>query len=292
MDQRFFDRVFLAGRGVQLAGALAGARFGMTRDEARAQAPALWRWAEERTGEFPGALAALQFDGVRLAAVAITFPDDGSALRILTAVWGEPTLADGADRQARAIWIDPASRTRAALRERVPSGSASAEVRLEPVLPLDRLFRALDRRRILGATPADLAAAHGADFAIDPPADPTPPDSSPPQPAQPDPEAAATSAATSALLRLAPTEFAGAPTECRIRFRRGRAASFTVTIDHAWKPDLGPIAFDRLRAQLGRVRGAHGDATGNRWTFAGGVTVAQSPETPRFTIDVSPRGAP
>jgi hypothetical protein len=135
MDRAFFDEVFLsAGPHPGLGHALAGLRFGRP----SADQPPLWR-----TGSlalFDRASARLTYDdGGGLAAVIVSFPDDGtSAIAILAAGWGPPLHADDTDGAAgtagpdrRAIWFDPQQGLRAALR-----GTADrAEVEIAPYAP-------------------------------------------------------------------------------------------------------------------------------------------------------------
>lgn len=271
MDQDFFDRVFLAGGEAHpaLAGALAGARFGMTRDQLSADAPALWRWADQDVSEFRPATARLDFEergGEGLTAIAIRFPDDGSARRILTAAWGAPVDAQGQDEEARYFWFDAQSGTRLLLRE--DAASATTEVTLQRVQPIASLYRrgrgfAFERRPILGATAEELAAAHGADFELD--------DASP----------------TAAHLMVDATDYALARTRCTISFHEGKAVALQVVVDHSGRADFGPLAFAALREQLGPVRRARSDGDNNRWTFDDGVAVQQLAESSQLVISAS-----
>jgi hypothetical protein len=270
MDQDFFDRVFLAGGPhPALAGALAGARFGMTRDQLGADAPALWRWAEQDVSEFGPAAVRLDFEergGEGLTAIAIRFPDDGSARRILTSAWGAPVDAQGQDDEARHFWFDSASGTRVLLRE--DAASATTEVTLQRVQPIASLYRrgrgfAFERRPILGATAEELAAEHAADFEVD--------HASP----------------AAAHLMVDATDYALARTRCTIAFHDGKAVALQVVVDHSGRADFGPLAFAALREQLGPVRRARSEGDDNRWTFDDGVTLQQLAESSQLVISAS-----
>jgi hypothetical protein len=270
MDIGFYERVFVAdGRGPGLHGALAGARFGMTRDQVRAEAPGLWRWAAQGLSEFRPAAAGLRFrerGGAGLSAVAIRFPDDRRAARVLTAAWGPPVEARGQDQRTRWFWFDERSGTRAVLTEGL--ASTSAEVVLEPALPVATIYRrghgfAFETRPILGATPAELVAAYGSDFELDP------------------------SSPRAARLEVAPTDYALDRTRCTIAFEDGKAVALQVVIDHSGRADFGPIALDQLRAELGPVRDAELDPDGNRWTFDDDIAVHQFPASPQIVVSAS-----
>lgn len=257
MEASFFERVFLAGdQGhPSLTGALAGAHFGMTRDELRARAGALWRWAEQDVSEFRPATARLDFEergGDGLTAIAIRFPDDGSARDILAAAWGEPVDVHGQDKELRHFWFDPQSRMRVMLR--TDAATATTEATMQRVQPIQSLYRrgrgfAFERRAILGATPAELAAAYGADFEID--------EASP----------------SAARLVVDASNYALARTRCTIAFQDGRAVALQIVIDHSGRADFGPHAFDALGAQLGPVRATESDGGDNTWHFDDGIAL-------------------
>jgi len=270
MEPGFFERVLVAdGRGPGLRGALAGARFGMTRDQLRAEAGGLWRWAALGVSEFAQAEARVEFrgrGGAGLSAVAIRFPDDGNAPRVLGSSWGPPVEALGQDEVTRYFWFDEDSGTRAVLTEQ--PASRSAEVVLEQVLRIGALHGpghgfAFETRPILGATAAELAAAYGADFALDP------------------------SSASLARLTVAPTDYSLDRTRCGIAFAGGKAVAVHVVIDHAARADFGPIALDQLRAQLGPVRGAEIGEESSRWTFDDGIAVQQAPASPQIIVSAA-----
>lgn len=272
MEQRFFERVFVgdpaAGRGPALAGVLAGARFGMTRDQLRAEAAALAAWYEEGSAEFPEATVALEFEaagGTGLSAIALRFPDDGSARRILAASWGPPVAAFGHDGETRHAWF--AATTRVLLHEEAGDAGAT-EVVYERVLPVASLApgpRGFAGTAIVGAARAELARTYGRDFARDP----TDPDR--------------------ARLRLDPTDYARQPTRALIRFRGERAASFELVVDHEWRVDFGPIALDALAARLGAARAVTSEPTGTRLTYDGDVSILQPAGRSALLMSVGPR---
>jgi hypothetical protein len=267
MEQGFFDRIFLVGG--ELDGALGGAEFGMTRDQVRLHADGLWRWAEQGVTEFGPAVVRLHFEergGEGLSGVAIRFPDDGGAGRILARAWGPPIEALGQDEAIRAYWFDQASDTRVALREQVEAGIS--EVAVERVQALGSLYRrgrgfAFETRPILGASPAELAAAFGADFEFDP------------------------SSPGSARLMLPPTDYALARTQCTIGFSDGKAVALQVAVEHAAMADFGPIAVEVLREQLGPVRDTTSNEHASRWSFDDGITVQQLARSSQIVISVS-----
>jgi hypothetical protein len=270
MEQSFFDRVLLAeAGGKRFGGALGGADFGMTRDQVRVHAGGLWRWAEQGVTEFGPAVARLHFEergGEGLSGVAIRFPDDGAARAILAGAWDQPVEALGQDEATRAYWFDQASGTRVALRPNVEVGIT--EITVERVQPVASLYRrgrgfAFETRPILGASPAELAAAYGADFESDP------------------------SSPGSARLLLPPTDYALARTQCTIGFSEGKAVALQVAVEHAGRVDFGPRAFEALREQLGPVRDSHSDQHARRWSFDDGITVQQFARSPQIIVSVS-----
>jgi hypothetical protein len=272
MEQRFFERVLVgdagAERGPALAGVLAGARFGMTRDELHAEAGELAAWYEEGSAEFPAATVALEFEaagGTGLSAIALRFPDDGSALRILAASWGPPVAALGHDGETRHAWF--AATTRVLLHEE-PGDAGATEVVYERILPVASLVpgpRGFAGTAIVGATRAELARTHGRDFQRDP------------------------SDADLARVRLDPTDYARQPTRGLIRFRGERAASFELVIDHEWRVDFGPIALEGLGARLGSARAVTSEATGTRLTYDGDVSILQPAGLSALIYSAGPR---
>jgi hypothetical protein len=280
MEQAFFDRVFLGeGHGrPTFRGALAGARFGMSRDQVRVEAAALWRWSEQNLSEFADAAVGLEFEdagGEGLSAIAIRFPDDGSARRILAASWGPPVVAQDQDAEERHFWFDEKSGTRVRLREEPATGArgapthGAAEVVYDRVLPIATYYHrargfAFEKKLpLLGATPDAIAAAYGKDFEFDP------------------------ESPSAGRLAVDATDFGRARTPCTIAFQDGKAVALYVILDHGWRADFGPVAFEALRAELGPVRATESDQDGNRWTFDDGVTVQQSADAPRLIVSVS-----
>jgi hypothetical protein len=273
MDRSFFDRVFLAGEsGPGLHGALAGARFGMTRDQLRAEAGALWRWAEQGISEFHHADVRLEFHdrGEGLSVIAIRFPDDGGARAVLASVWGSPVTAIGQDDRVRYIWFDSRSRTRVVVHhERSPATvNGTAEVIYQRIQPVASFYRrgrgfAFEERAILGATAAELAATFGSNFEFDP------------------------SSSSAARLRVDPTDYAPGPTQCTVAFQDGVAIALQIVVDHALKTDFDVPALSALREQLGPVRETARDEDGERWTFDDRITVQKFVGSRQLVISVS-----
>ncbi len=271
MEPRFFERVFLAGGQAHpaLAGALAGARLGMTRDQLAAAAPELWRWAGQEVSAFRSATARLDFEergGEGLTAIAIRFPDDGSARRILSAAWGAPVDARGQDEESRQFWFDRASGMRVVLRE--DDASATTEITMQRVQPIESLYRrghgfAFERRAILGATAGELKAAYGADLELD--------DASP----------------SAARLAVDASDYALARTRCTIAFHDGVAVALQIVVDHSGRADFGSTAFDALRAQLGPLRATERDGDGSTWQFDDGIAVQRFAGSSQLVVSAS-----
>lgn len=269
MDRRFFETVFLAPPGDRpgLAGSFLGdVQFGMTPGAVEREAPELWRWSDDGHDPFPGASVALEFaDDRGLSSIAFGFPDDGSAVRILAAAWGPPQrIAQGQDDESRSLWFVPD----AGLRVSVMNSQlrAAAEVVFEPYLPLARLhdprsgFAFETRGRILGAEIGELVTRYGEVLVVDP----TSPDK----------------------VRIAapPTELSRRPTACTVSLRGGRAIQLVVVVDHGLDMTAGPETFAALRAQLGEPISSDGDERSKRWSFAGGIDVEQSQDTPEVVL--------
>jgi hypothetical protein len=273
MERSFFDRVFLAGEsGPGLHGALAGVRFGMTRDQLRAEAGALWRWAEQGISEFHHADVRLEFHdrGEGLSAIAIRFPDDGGARAVLASVWGSPVTAIGQDDRVRFIWFDSRSRTRVVVHHgRSPATvNGTTEVIYQRVQPVASFYRrgrgfAFEERAILGATPAELAASFGSNFELDP------------------------TSSSAARLRVDPTDYAPGPTQCTVAFQDGVAIALQIVVDHALSTDFDVPAMSALREQLGPVRETARDEDGERWTFDDRITVQKFVGSRQLVISVS-----
>jgi hypothetical protein len=131
MDQRFFGEVLLAGGAERpgLTGPLQGAAFGQSREQTEAAAPALFRDLPHE-----GADMWAEFNGIgnRLSAILIAFPDDGSALRILTTAWGEPSIEHDPDLgSTHRRWRALGSNVMATLNEL----GGRALVVFEPIVP-------------------------------------------------------------------------------------------------------------------------------------------------------------
>jgi hypothetical protein len=140
---------------------------------------------------------------------------------------------------------------------------------LEEVLRIGALYRpghgfAFETRPILGATAAELAAAYGADFVLDP-----------------------SSPTTMARLTVAPSDYSLDRTGCAIAFAGGKAVALHVAIDHAARADFGPIALEQLRAQLGPVRGTESGEASSRWTFDDGIAVQQAAASPQIIVSAA-----
>jgi hypothetical protein len=247
MDQAFFDEVFLGGRddsGPALRGPLAGLDW-----SAAAEAPDLARWPRARVELGP-------------ARATVSFPDDGTAERVLASRWGEPVSVVGADGVSSHIWTNRDARIRVVLQQ----SEDGARATFSPYLPADSYIRrdgrfAFETHPVLGATPEVLAARYGSRFALD-------------------------AGGETGRLECPGVEVSqpGGAT-CAIRFADGKAIGLTVTIDHALDSDGGPNLFAALKSALGEIHKQSGDEHGNTWIFDHGVSVMQFAGTASITVE-------
>lgn len=110
MSEEFFHRE-LAAAAPGLAGDLANVRLGMTRGAIERAGTALG----QVPAGFPAAVREFSFAGngasAALKRVVFRFPDDGTARRVLTRMWGAPSKAPGGG----AVWINARTGARALL---------------------------------------------------------------------------------------------------------------------------------------------------------------------------------
>jgi hypothetical protein len=254
MEQGFFDEVFLGGpedSKPALRGPLAAVEWG-ARD---ADPPDLSRWWR--------AELELELSGhphKRLRAITLTFPDDGTAARVLASRWGESELVLGTDGLARRIWVDGA----AGLRLVLTQGEGIAHATFGPFVPAAELVGdngrfAFENHPILGATPRALAMDYGARF--------TP-----------------VGQLETGRIECPAAELSGTDLDCVVTFERGKASKITVTVDHRFAADAGPAVFAALKGALGTVREQASDDIENRWTFDRGYTVTQRVGEPVITV--------
>ncbi|HEU5057553.1 MAG TPA: hypothetical protein VFU21_13560 [Kofleriaceae bacterium] len=190
--------------------------------------------------------------------VTVAFPDDGTAARVLASRWGDPLLAVGADDLARRIWVDAGERVRLVLE----SHDGEARATFGPYVPAavyvtDSGRFAFETQPILGATRERLAHAYGPRFSM---------------------------AGEVGKVECPPVELSAKAPICSIDFARGKAAILTVTIDHTFDPQAGPVVFAALRDALGPVRRQASSDLENTWTFDRGITVTQRVGEPVITV--------
>ena len=251
MDQEFFDAVFLGGpedTGPALRGPLAGFEWGAQ----QVAAPDLSAWSRAQA-------AISTFDG--LHEIAIVFPDDGTAARVLASRWGEPLLVVGTDDLARRIWGNAESRVRVVLESHDGEATATFSQYVPASDYIDsRTGRfAFESYPVLGATADLLAANYGAAFTLDP-------------------------GGSTGRIACPGIEISHHGADCTVSFAGGRAVALTVTVSHVFDPTGGPKLFAHMRERLGAVRDQASDDFENRWTFDGGYTVTQRVGEPTITI--------
>lgn len=251
MDQAFFDEVFLGGpdeTGPGLRGPLAGLPWGAQ----RVAEPDLSAWPRAR-------VKLATFDGLR--EIAIEFPDDGTAGRVLASRWGDPFLVTGTDDLTRRIWGNAESGVRLVLE----SHDGQATATLTPYVPARDYIDSRTGRftfesyPVLDATAEVLAARYGSAFTLDP-------------------------GGSTGEIDCPGIEASEHGADCVVSFAGGKAVKLTVTVGHPFDPTGGPHVFAQLRERLGPVQQQASDDYENRWTFDRGYTVTQRVGEPTITI--------
>ena len=227
MDQAFFDEV------------LTGAD--------HSALPDLSRWPRARAGWLTP----------KGAGVEVTFPDDGSAARILASRWGDPLIATGVDGLERRIWIRKGTRVILEQLHRDARATYTSALPASDYIGPGGRF-AFEREPVLGATPQILERSL-TDFVLD--------------------------ADESGRFRCPGIEVSEGNAHGAIEFAGGKAVKLTVMIDHRFDVDAGPRVFAALRDRLGEVRKQWGDEHGNTWVFDRGYTVTQEAGQPWIRVE-------
>lgn len=191
------------------------------------------------------------------AGVEVTFPDDGSAARVLASRWGDPLIVAGVDGLERRIWIR--KETRVVLEQFHHDARATYTVAIPATdyIAASGLF-AFEREPVLGATPEALERSLTG-FVLD--------------------------ADDSGRFRWPGIEVSEGDAQGTIEFAGGKAVKLAVVIDHRFDVDAGPRVFAALRERLGEVRRQSGDEHGNTWVFDRGYTVTQVAGQPWIRVE-------
>ena len=249
MEVAFFERYFFVEGASKpgLAGALSGVEFGKTYNEIAQVRPEITAWMEgDEHPVFDDASIELTFEGemtfadspesatldedeyLGLRGITFSFPDDGTAERMFTSQWGEPSYKqDLLGGETRLYWFNPEERVRLTLSRE--DWSSEATVDLEVYTPLEELIGSKRSRRfgferimLLGASAEAIRAEYG--------------------------PAVAHADEYSVLLYLPPTDYAAGDSVVRMSVIDGRVESIGVTVEDHRSEHLQEL----LASKLGR----------------------------------------